>query len=275
MRITHLAAALAVFWVPFACADHPAQGMWEGQIELLAERQGAVAAHHVSKLQLVINKHGRIEGVLPDKGCRLLGMADLGQQELSAGITVSGCEDADLNGRFSQILWAAHGDSAATMKGSDERTDSGWVFDASTNLRLMANLTRVPQHEGHSEGSPMGLPPPNMLPDRGDVPPGSGERQLFEIAASHLDGMQPDLFLSAGQVVKEMTPAGRSRTVASDPRLSADLIAAAVHDMVGDMNIRGASGGHVTRSHAGHTFKVMILPDGKYAKGLEIYLRVL
>ncbi len=145
MRITYIAPVLAALWVPLASADHPAQGMWEGQIEMLAEYRGAVSAHLVSKVQLVINQYGRIEGTLPGKGCRLLGLAELGQQELLAGITVSDCEDAELNGRYGKIQWTGHGDSAATMKGTDERTDLGWFFNSHTNLRLMANLTRVQQ----------------------------------------------------------------------------------------------------------------------------------
>lgn len=118
--------------------------------------------------------------------------------------------------------------------------------------------------------------PTNLLPDRGNFAPGDGERQLFEIAANYLDGIQPDLYLSAGQVVQErLRLFGRSKTVASEPRLSADLIAAAVHDMVGVMPISIAGFGHLTRSLSGYTFRVTIMPDGKYAEGLEIYLRVL
>lgn len=122
----------------------------------------------------------------------------------------------------------------------------------------------------------MDLTPTKMLPDRGDFAPGNGERQHFEIAASYLDGMQPDLFLSAGQVVQErLSPFGRSRTVTPEPRLSADIIAAAVHDMMDDKTISLDSFGLLARSHGGYRFRVTIMPGGMYARRLEISLRVL
>lgn len=88
--------------------------------------------------------------------------------------------------------------------------------------------------------------------------------------------MQHDLFLSAGQVVKErLSPIGRRRTVISEHRLSGDTIAAAVHDLIAEPPISFDSHINLALSHDGYRFRVTIMPAGRYAKGLEISLRVL
>ncbi len=122
----------------------------------------------------------------------------------------------------------------------------------------------------------MNLTPTKMLANSGDYAPGQGERRLFEIAGTYLAGMQPDLYLSAGQVVQEtLSPTGRRKTVTPDSRLSADVIAAAVHDLAGDKPIDLSSFRILGRSVGGYLFTVTIMPCGRYVKHMEIYLRVL
>lgn len=147
MRITHLAATLAALWVPFASAGHPAQGMWEGQMELLAEGRESVEAHTVSKVQIVIDKYGKIEGTLPGTGCRLLGIVALEEHQLehAAGLTVSGCDESGLNGRFSPVRWIGQVDGGVTLRVETNRYDPASWANTKTLLGLMGNLTRLPQ----------------------------------------------------------------------------------------------------------------------------------
>lgn len=115
-----------------------------------------------------------------------------------------------------------------------------------------------------------------MLPDRGDFAPGRGEKILLEIAAAYLDGMEHDLFLMAGQVVLErLTPIGRKRDVKPEPRLSAAVIAAGAHDLMGDQPISLDSCRDMARSFSGYRCRVTVLPVGLFSGGLEISFRVL
>lgn len=115
-----------------------------------------------------------------------------------------------------------------------------------------------------------------MLPDRGDFAPGRGEQLLLEIAAAHLDGMEHDLFLMAGQVVlQRLTPIGRKRDVKPEPRLSAAVIAAGAHDLMGDQSISLDSCRDMARSFSGYLCRVTVLPVGLVSGGLEISFRVL
>lgn len=115
-----------------------------------------------------------------------------------------------------------------------------------------------------------------MLPDRGDFVPGRGERILLEIAAAYLDGMDHDLLLMAGQVVLDrLTPVGRQRVVKPEPRLSAEVIAAGAHDLMGDGPLALDSCRDMAKSFSGYRCRVTVLPVGLVSGGLEISLRVL
>lgn len=115
-----------------------------------------------------------------------------------------------------------------------------------------------------------------LLADRGDLAPGQGEQLIFDIAAIYLDGIQHDLFLSAGQVVLErLTPTGRIHVIKPEPRLSAEVMAAAGHDLIGDRSFILDRNLIMTKSISGYRFRVTVMPVGLYGTGLEFSLRVL
>ncbi|EKT4528340.1 hypothetical protein [Pseudomonas asiatica] len=115
-----------------------------------------------------------------------------------------------------------------------------------------------------------------MLADRGDFPPGLGEQILLEVAAAYLDGREHNLVLMAGQVVIEsLSPAGRGRDVRIEPRLSVQVMAAGIHDLMGDKPLAVDHNLNMVRYFAGYRCRLTVFPVGLIGGGLEVSLRVL
>lgn len=115
-----------------------------------------------------------------------------------------------------------------------------------------------------------------MLGDRGDFVIGEGKKALLDIALSYLDGMEHDLIILPGRVVLErLTPTGRKREVKPESRVTPQVMAAGVHDLIGDRPMALDSGHDQSQKFAGYHCRITVLARGLFSGGLEVSFRVL
>lgn len=115
-----------------------------------------------------------------------------------------------------------------------------------------------------------------MLADRGDFAIGEGKKVFLNVAASYLNGFEHDLIILPGKVVLErLTPSGIQREVKPDSRLTSEVMAAGVHDFIGDKPLALDSGVDLSQSFAGYRCRVTVFARGLFSGGLEVSFRVL
>ena len=83
-------------------------GEWRGQAQYQATVGGVVdgVAHAVTNMVIAVEADGRVRGASTENGCRMLGIAMpyVAPTVLTLDVTLSGCQYAGLNRRFSGTL---------------------------------------------------------------------------------------------------------------------------------------------------------------------------
>lgn len=116
-------------------------GEWRGQAQYQATDRGQLlqGAHVVVNMAVAIDAAGKVVGSSPDNGCKLLGVAApfVTPASLSLDVTLSGCQFADYNRRYSGYLHLnqAQKTAALNLNGAFIRAGSFTAYDVRATMR--------------------------------------------------------------------------------------------------------------------------------------------
>ena len=96
------------------------RGSWRGpaQFQLVAAGRRYLDAHRVLPLVIEIGADGKVQGVIPDAGCKFTGLASefVTPRSASIDVTVKGCTDARFNTRLSGYLHSNQSTKEANLQ---------------------------------------------------------------------------------------------------------------------------------------------------------------